>query len=77
VKRLALPALVLAAAWSTAARAELVRGAIKIDVRDAKGAPREAKVSLKAEAGGEARDVERSGAVYVADGLLDGNWIVA
>jgi len=74
VTRFLVAALLIA---STAARAELVRGTIKIDVRDGRGAPREAAVTVRAESGGEAKTVARTGEVYVADGLLDGNWIVA
>jgi hypothetical protein len=61
---------------TSAARAELVRGTIKVDVRDAAGATREADVTVEPEAGGDVRKVARTGEVYVADGLLDGNWIV-
>ncbi len=63
--------------FSRPARADLVRGTIKIDVRDASGATREAKVTVRPEAGGETRAAARAGEVYIADGLLDGNWIVA
>jgi hypothetical protein len=62
---------------SPSARAELVRGTIKIDVRDGRGQTREAKVTVQPEAGGEPKPVGRSGEVYVADELLDGNWVVA
>jgi hypothetical protein len=58
------------------ARAELVRGTLKIDVRDAGGAAKEAAVSVRAAGGGETRKLERAGEVYVADGLLDGDWVI-
>ncbi len=66
----------VAVAAAGAARADLVRGTIKIDVRDPAGAPREAEVTVEPEAGGDTRKVARTGEVYVADGLLDGNWVV-
>lgn len=73
MRALALVALV---AWSTAARADFVRGTIKIDVRDgSSGKPREADVTVRG-AGGEAK-VARIGDVYVADGLVDGDYTVA
>ncbi len=62
--------------FASLAAGELVRGAIKIDVRDASGAAVEAKVTVRPRAGGETRSVPRTGEVYVADGLLDGDWIV-
>jgi hypothetical protein len=70
--------LVVAAALLVAAptaRADFVRGSIKIDVRDGGGKPREAEVTVRS-AGGEAR-VTRAGEVYVADGLTDGDYRVA
>jgi hypothetical protein len=57
------------------ARADFVRGTIKIDVRDGAGKPREAEVTVRG-AGGEAK-VARVGDVYVADGLIDGDYSVA
>lgn len=66
--------LALVACFS--ARADFVRGTIKIDVRDgASGKPREAEVTVRG-AGGDAK-VTRTGDVYVADGLLDGEYTVA
>jgi hypothetical protein len=56
------------------ARGEFVRGAIKIDVRDAAGKPREAEVVVTG-AAGETK-VARVGEVYIADGLLDGVYTV-
>jgi hypothetical protein len=71
-------ALVAAAALSaTAATARgdyFVRGAIKIDVRGADGQPRAATVRVHAAAGEAA--VTRAGDVYVADGLVDGDYTV-
>lgn len=66
-----LGALVVA----TAARADFVRGAIKVDVRDAAGQPREAEVSVRGPSG-DAK-VARVGEVYVADGLVGGDYTVA
>ena len=58
------------------ARADFVRGTIKIDVRDAaSGKPREGEVTVRGP-GGDAK-VARVGDVYVADGLLDGEYTVA
>ena len=57
------------------ARADFVRGSIKIDVRDGAGKPRQAEVTVRG-AGGEAK-VARTGDVYVADGLIDGDYDVA
>lgn len=57
------------------ARADFVRGSIKIDVRDGAGKPREADVTVRG-AGGEAK-VAHAGDVYVADGLIDGDYSVA
>ena len=60
------------------ARADFVRGSIKIDVRDGAGKPREAEVTVrgpKPEAG-EVK-VARTGDIYVADGLIDGDYSVA
>ncbi|HEX6835500.1 MAG TPA: hypothetical protein VF334_02950 [Polyangia bacterium] len=57
------------------ARADFVRGSIKIDVRDGAGKPREADVTVRG-AGGDAK-VARMGDVYVADGLIDGDYDVA
>ena len=69
-------ALVIACvACATAARADFVRGTIKIDVRDGgSGKPREADVAVKGQSG-DAK-VARVGDVYVADGLLDGDYTV-
>ncbi|HEX9100850.1 MAG TPA: hypothetical protein VF997_01535 [Polyangia bacterium] len=60
------------------ARADFVRGSIKIDVRDGAGKPREAEVSVRGPTPG-AGDVKvaRTGDVYVADGLIDGDYAVA
>ena len=52
-----------------------MRGSIKIDVRDDAGQPREAAVTVRG-SGGETR-VTRIGEVYVADGLVDGDYSVA
>jgi hypothetical protein len=52
-----------------------VRGSIKIDVRDGSGKPREAEVTVHG-SGGDAR-VAHVGDVYVADGLVDGDYTVA
>ena len=60
---------------TTPARADFVRGSIKIDVRDAAGKPREAEVTVHG-GGGDAK-VARVGEVYVADGLVDGDYTVA
>jgi hypothetical protein len=80
-------ALVLGAlSAATPARADFVRGSIKIDVRDASGKPREAEVTVTAAgaanagaANGSANNapkVTRVGDVYVAAGLLDGKYTV-
>jgi hypothetical protein len=61
--------------WSPPARAGLVRGSIKIDVRDGAGKPREAEVTVRG--GNGAAQVTRVGDVYVADGLVDGDYAVA
>ncbi len=70
----ALAALVACAALSATARGDFVRGSIKIDVRDGAGKPREAEVAVRG-AGGDAK-VARVGDVYVADGLIDGDYTV-
>ena len=80
MRALALVAIVagLAAATATTAttaRADFVRGAIKIDVRDGAGKPLEAEVTVRG-AGGDVK-VARVGDVYVADGLIDGDYTVA
>lgn len=62
-------------ACAATARGDFVRGTIKIDVRDGAGKPREAEVSVRG-AGGDAK-VTRAGDVYVADGLIDGDYTVA
>ncbi len=67
----ALTALVACLAITTTARADFVRGSIKVDVRDGAGRPREAEVSVHDPGGGQAK-VARVGEVYVADGLVDG-----
>jgi hypothetical protein len=69
-RRLAL-ALVLCAG---VARADFVRGSIKIDVRDGAGKPREAEVTVRG--GGSEPKVAHVGDVYVADGLVDGDYTV-
>jgi hypothetical protein len=72
--RVVVVALVALVACVTA-RADFVRGTIKIDVRDgASGKPREAEVAVRG-SGGDAK-VARVGDVYVADGLLDGDYTV-
>jgi hypothetical protein len=59
------------------AGADLVRGTIKIDVRDPDGAPREAAdVRVQPAQGGEAFEAARVGDVYVADGVVGGEWQV-
>jgi hypothetical protein len=67
-------ALALLLSSGGVARADFVRGSIKIDVRDAGGKPREAEVAVKS-AGGDAK-VARVGDVYIADGLIDGDYTV-
>ena len=74
VARMAL----VACLWmGTAARADFVRGSIKIDVRDGAGKPREAEVAVRGRSAnaGEAK-VARVGDVYVAAGLIDGDYEV-
>ena len=56
------------------ARANFERGTLKIDVRDAKGAPLEAAVTVRPAKGGDARKATRAGQVYVVDGLVGGDW---
>jgi len=68
-------ALGLLAATAATARADFVRGTIKIDVRDAAGKPSATEPSVRG-AGG-AVTVARVGDVYVADGLVDGDYTVA
>ncbi|HEY2745878.1 MAG TPA: hypothetical protein VGL86_14680 [Polyangia bacterium] len=60
------------------AHADFVRGSIKIDVRDGAGKPTEAAVTVRGAgpAGGDSK-VARVGDVYVADGLIDGDYTVA
>jgi hypothetical protein len=58
------------------ARADFVRGTVKVDVRAQDGSVVEAKVTLTPTDGGEAREVPRVGQVYVADGLVPGSWRV-
>jgi hypothetical protein len=70
-----LAALLALLACATTARADFVRGTIKIDVRDGAGKPREAEVSVRG-ASGDAT-VARVGDVYVAAGLIDGDYTVA
>jgi hypothetical protein len=70
-------ALSLVCLCSVQARADFARGTLKVDVRDAKGAPAEAQVSATPEAGGAAVEPKRAGEVYVAEGLVDGVWSVA
>jgi hypothetical protein len=70
-------ALALATAVTAAgapARGGLVRGSIKIDVRDAAGRPREAAVRVRGP-GGEIA-VTRAGEVYVGDGLVEGDYAI-
>ena len=52
-----------------------MRGSIKIDVRDGAGKPRQAAVTVRG-AGGDVK-VARVGEVYVADGLIEGDYTVA
>jgi hypothetical protein len=66
--------LALAVCAAATARGELVRGAIKVDVRDGAGNPASAEVSVRGPDGAAA--VARSGDIYVASGLVDGEWIV-
>jgi len=71
-------AAIVTCAASPPARADFVRGSIKIDVRDGSGKPREADVSVRgasAATGGE-KKVARTGDVYVVDGLIDGDYTV-
>lgn len=68
-------AVVVVSAWPQGVRADFVRGTIKVDVRDGSGKPRQADVSVRG-AGGESK-VARIGDVYVADGLIDGDYTVA
>lgn len=76
MRRAALVALAAGALAAPAtAGADFVRGSIKIDVRDGAGKPRQAEVTVRG-VGGEAK-VARTGEVYVADGLLDGDYTVA
>jgi hypothetical protein len=58
------------------ARADFVRGIVKIDVRDANGTPIEAKVVVTPAEGGDAKEVPRVGQVYVTDGLVPGTYRV-
>jgi hypothetical protein len=58
----------------SSARGDFVRGSIKIDVRDAAGKPHEAEVGVSGASGEVA--VARVGEVYVADGLLDGDYTI-
>lgn len=55
-------------------RADFVRGAIKIDVRDQAGKPRESDVAVTG--GANEIKVSRVGEVYLASGLLDGSYTV-
>jgi len=57
-----------------AARGDFVRGTVKIDVRSPDGAPVEARVTVQPAEGGEVKEVQRVGQVYVADGLVPGSW---
>jgi hypothetical protein len=71
-------ALATLAALVASARADFVRGSIKIDVRDGAGKPREADVTVRGGGGGNGEPkVTRVGDVYVADGLVDGDYTVA
>jgi hypothetical protein len=56
------------------ASAGLVRSAIKIDVRDQAGRPREATVRVRGPSGEV--PVTRAGEVYVADGLVEGEYAI-
>ncbi len=70
-----LAALLALLAVGVPARADFVRGSIKIDVRDGAGKPRQAAVTVRG-AGGDVK-VARVGEVYVADGLIEGDYTVA
>ena len=75
MRPLALLLLLASPSMAGRAQADFVRGSIKIDVRDGAGKPREADVTVKG-AGGEQK-VARVGDVYVAEGLVDGDYTVA
>jgi hypothetical protein len=66
--------LALLVTLSGIARADFVRGTVKVDVRDAGGAPVEAKVTVHTVDNTDAREVPRVGQVYVADGLVPGSY---
>src|SRR5215472_66359 len=70
------PAVAVLLLIAGAARADFVRGTVKIDVRAQDGSVVEAKVTMTPADGGEAREVPRVGQVYVADGLVPGSWRV-
>jgi hypothetical protein len=73
----ALVALILLAAATVTrtAQGDLPRSTIKIDVRDAAGKPTAGVVGVRGPNGEVA--VARSGEIYVASGLVDGEWIVS
>ncbi len=54
----------------------MVRGLMKIDVRDKLGDPAEAKVTVRRESTKDPVPVARQGDVYVAPGLVEGKWLV-
>jgi hypothetical protein len=75
--RAALVALALLLAAT--ARGDLVRGTIRVDVRDASAKPVTARVSVRgpnSNAPADEMGVARSGDIYVAAGLVDGAWII-
>jgi hypothetical protein len=72
--RLIVLVALVACMTATAARADFVRGSIKIDVRDGSGKPREADVTVRGPGGD--KKVARVGDVYVVDGLVDGDYTV-
>lgn len=57
-----------------AARGDFVRGMLKIDVRDGNGKPRGATVQVEGPSGKVA--VKRAGEVWVAEGLVEGDYRV-
>ena len=70
--RLAVGVAALLAA--AAARGDFVRGVLKIDVRDGAGRPRAAAVTVAGPSGPV--KVKRAGEVWVADGLVEGDYRV-
>lgn len=70
-----LAAAFVAAGLASPARADFVRGTIKVDVRDGAGRPQEAAVRVDGPNGAVA--VKRAGQVWVADGLVEGDYGVS